>query len=246
MKILTSDRLLSRAIACAVLGCAAFAADASSFSVAPIRVELDKSHRTGVLTLHNDSDTSVVVQVTTVAWTQDADGGDDHYEETRDVLATPPVFEVAAHGEQIVRVALRRDADSTTELPYRVYFEEVPQARTTTFNGLNVALRIGLPVFVAPVAAAQPDVQWTAAWAADGTLKVEAENRGHAHLQVAEFDVDFDGAKAHVGGSRYLLPGTRTHWNVTAPAGASHTGNPHLKGAGDHGEFSAELVPTSN
>ena len=55
-----------------------------------------------MLTLRNDGDTSVVVQVTTVAWSQDAQTGEDRYEETHEILATPPVFEVAAHAEQIV------------------------------------------------------------------------------------------------------------------------------------------------
>ena len=104
---------------------AATPAAASSFSVAPIRVELDKSHRTGVLTLHNEGDTAVVVQVTAVSWRQE--NGEEHFEEAHEVLVTPPVFEVASKGEQIVRIALKRDADPTTELAYRVFFEEVPR-----------------------------------------------------------------------------------------------------------------------
>ena len=144
---------------------AATPAAASSFSVAPIRVELDKSHRTGVLTLHNEGDTAVVVQVTAVSWRQE--NGEEHFEEAHEVLVTPPVFEVASKGEQIVRIALKRDADPTTELAYRVFFEEVPQARTPTFNGLNVALRIGLPIFITPPVAVAPEVSWEAEWQAD-------------------------------------------------------------------------------
>ncbi len=226
----------------ATLSLVAAIANASSFSVAPIRVEIDSAHRTGVLTLRNDSDTSVVVQVTTVAWTQDASTGEDHYDETRDILATPPVFEVPAHGEQIVRVAMRRDADPSIELPYRVYFEEVPQARTTTFNGLNVALRIGLPAFIAPAAPVNTKVEWDAAWQSDGTLRLSGTNHGNVHLQVTDFDVQFGSASAHIAGSRYLLAGTHASWTVTPPAGADHNAPLHLKGFSDRGDLSADIA----
>ena len=227
------------------LSLTAAAAHASSFSVAPIRVEVDRAHLTGVLTLRNDGDTSVVVQVTTVAWSQDAATGEDHYEESRDILATPPVFEVPAHGDQIVRVAMRRDADPATELPYRVYFEEVPQARTTTFNGLNVALRIGLPAFIAPSAPNNVQVDWDAAWQPDGTLRLSATNHGNVHLQVTDFDVLFGTASSHIAGSRYLLPGTRASWTVTPPAGIDHDSALHVKGFSDRGDLSADIALTS-
>ncbi len=233
------------ALAALALGTAPRPVAASSFSVAPIRVEVDQAHRTGVLTLHNDSDTSVVVQVTTVAWTQDGDTGEDRYEETREILATPPVFEVAAHGEQIVRVAMRRDADPASEIPYRVYFEEVPQARTTTFNGLNVALRISLPVFVAPPAPASAKVDWQASWLPDGKLKLSAINTGNAHLQVTDFDLQFGEATSHVAGSRYLLPGSRASWTIVAPDGADHGAPLHLKGFSDKGALSADVALVS-
>lgn len=233
------------ALAAVVLCLTAALARASSFSVAPIRVEVDRAHRTGVLTLRNDGDTSVVVQVTTVAWSQDAQTGEDRYEETHEILATPPVFEVAAHAEQIVRVAMRRDADPAAEIPYRVYFEEVPQARTTTFNGLNVALRIGLPAFIAPNSAASANVGWSASWQPDGKLQLSAANSGNAHLQITDFDVQFGDAATHVAGSRYLLPGTHVSWTIEPPAGTTHDAPVHIKGFSDRGELSADVALAS-
>ena len=225
---------------------AATPAAASSFSVAPIRVELDKSHRTGVLTLHNEGDTAVVVQVTAVSWRQE--NGEEHFEEAHEVLVTPPVFEVASKGEQIVRIALKRDADPTTELAYRVFFEEVPQARTPTFNGLNVALRIGLPIFITPPVAVAPEVSWEAEWQADGSVTLSATNRGREHLQVTGFDLEFGtgGALAHVAGSKYVLPGSRMSWTVSPPAGTDRSTALHLTGVGDHGTIDAPVALTGH
>ena len=225
---------------------AATPAAASSFSVAPIRVELDKSHRTGVLTLHNEGDTAVVVQVTAVSWRQE--DGEEHFEEAREVLVTPPVFEVASKGEQIVRIALKRDADPNTELAYRVFFEEVPQARTPTFNGLNVALRIGLPIFITPPVPVAPDVSWEAEWQADGSVTLSATNRGREHLQVTGFDLEFGagGPLAHVAGSKYVLPGSRMSWTVSPPAGTDRSTALHLTGVGDHGTIDAPVALTGH
>lgn len=233
--------LLSTAVLAATL-VTALPATASSFSVAPIRVELDKSHRTGVLTLHNEGDTAVVVQVTAVSWNQD--NGEEHFEEARDVLVTPPVFEVPSKGEQIVRIALKRDADPAVELAYRVFFEEVPQARTPTFNGLNVALRIGLPIFITPPVAVSPEVAWEAEWQDDGSVTLAATNRGREHLQVTGFDLEFGagGPVAHVAGSKYVLPGSRMTWSVSPPVGADRTAALHLTGAGDHGAIDAAVA----
>ncbi len=123
-------------------------ATASTFNISPIRAELSGSHRTEALTIMNADDSPVVVQIRVVRWSQK--DGAEQLEDTRELLATPPVLQIAANGQQIIRVALRRDPDSAQELTYRVIFEEVPQAAPKEFTGLRVALRLSIPVFVAP------------------------------------------------------------------------------------------------
>ena len=233
-----------RAIGCVALLLLAGAqrAKAGSFSVTPVRVELAQGHRTAVLTLRNPGDTPLTVQVSLVDWTQP--DGEDRYAATHDVLATPPVFTISGNSEQIIRVALRRDADATRELPYRIFFEEVPQAAARDFNGLNVALRIGVPVFLQPRAAARSELSWSAHSLPDGRLQIEAGNSGTAHVQVTDFDLAFDapGSRVHVGVVKYVLPGSRMSWIVTPPAGTSTTGTAHIHGFSDHGEFDAVVV----
>jgi fimbrial chaperone protein len=215
---------------------------AGSFSVTPVRVELSQGHRTSVLTLRNPGDTPLTVQVSLVDWTQPE--GEDRYAATHDVLATPPVFTIPGNSEQIIRVALRRDADAARELPYRIFFEEVPQAASRDFNGLNVALRIGVPVFLQPRAAAHSDLSWELHGLPDGRLQIDAINRGAAHVQVTDFDLAFDASESrvHVGVVKYVLPGSRMSWTVTPPAGTSTAGAAHIHGFSDHGEFNAAVV----
>lgn len=231
------------------LGCAwglflaaAQAAAASSFTIAPIRVELGADHRIVALTLHNQDSVPVLIQLRVAAWSQ-ADGVDT-YEDTRDLLTTPPLFEVPPQGEQIIRVALRRQVDATRELTYRLFVEEVPRPLAATATGLNMALHLSLPVFVTPPHLQPPQLQWTAHALKDGTLQLQATNPGAAHLQVTDYELQFgaDGPSVHVGQSRYALGGSAATWKVTLPQGARTDVPLQIKGFSDLGAFTAQAA----
>ena len=234
------------AVAWAVLALSAATAPwgraaASTFNISPIRVELDRAHRTGVLTLANAEDKPVVVQVRAVAWSQ-ADGTDQLID-THDLLVSPPVLQIGANSEQIIRVALRGDPDPAREESFRLIFEEVPQAAPQGFTGLQVALRLSVPVFVAPAGPkAAAEVSWETRWLPDGHLEVAATNRGTAHLQIGDFEVNAADVKNAARGvtSKYLLPGSRMSWQLTAAPGVNPGGALEIHGHSDQGEFSAE------
>ena len=218
---------------------AAGSAAAGSFSLAPIRLEMDRGHSTGVLTLHNDADAPVTIQIETVAWSQPADA--DHYAPSRDLIVTPPVFVVPPKGEQIVRVARRAKADADSELPYRLFFQEVPDSTPQSGTGLKIALRVGIPVFVIAPGAA-PELTFSAASDTAGALEITATNHGRAHVQITDFEVrnESGAVLGAVSGSRYLLPGASARWTVT-PAGATPSGVLKIRGHGDRGEIAADV-----
>jgi fimbrial chaperone protein len=227
---------------------AALPAGASTFNIAPIRAELAGSHRTSVLTLANADDEAVVVQVHVVAWSQD--NGEERLDETRDLLATPPVLQIAGKAEQIVRVALRREPDALRELTYRIIFEEVPQAAPVDFTGLRVALRLSVPIFVAPAQRpAAAALSWEAHRLQNGDVEIAATNHGTGHLQVSDFALR-SGALSGLQGmtSKYVLPGSRMTWTLRSSAGAEvilparPTGTDVIRGHSDQGEFSADVA----
>jgi fimbrial chaperone protein len=226
----------------AALLAAATPAAASSFGVAPIRVELGSGHARGVLTLRNDGDTPVTVQVETVGWSQPQ--GTDQYSATSDLITTPPVFVVAAKSQQIVRVALRRDADATRELAYRLFFQEVPQSADPAVNGLRVALRLGVPVFVAPSTnKPAPALTWKASLTSAGELQIEARNQGTAHLQVTGFELTSGSQQpVRIAGARYVLPDSAVSWKATMPPGFDPSQPLHIHGQSDQGEISADIA----
>jgi fimbrial chaperone protein len=225
---------------------AASTAAAGSFSISPIRVEFSGAARTQVLTVRNEEDRAVVVQLRTLAWSQPA--GQDRLDPTRELLATPPLFTLPAHGQQIVRIATRRDVDPQRELAYRLLVEEVPQPAPQGFTGLQVALRLSLPVFLHAQQAPRESLTWTAAWLADGRLALRARNDGAAHVQVLDFDVQPPGvthAPLHNSAARYLLPGSEAEWTLELPRDLARFDTLRLHGASDQGEFSADVSVAS-
>jgi fimbrial chaperone protein len=221
---------------------AAGPAAAGTFSIAPVRIELAGAQRTAVLTVHNDDAAPLVVQVSALNWTQAA--GEENYAATRDLLATPPVFTLPANGEQIVRVALRREPDATRELDYRLLLAEVPQPVDQNFTGLRVALRLSIPVFVKAASPVPAALAWRAQWQDDGQLAVSASNTGQTHQQVSDFTLHFASADAAARGvvSRYVLPGSTVTWQIAPPAGLARASAMSVHGASDQGDFQADVA----
>lgn len=234
-----------RAIAASLLAmvvlAAADEAAASTLSVAPIRVELSSAKRTAVLTVRNQDDSPVVVQARPAAWSQ-PQGSEDQLDDTRDLLVTPPLFTVPAKGQQVLRIALLREPDTGRELPYRLVLSEVPSASVAATTGLRVALRITLPVFIAAPVPTSADVVWTHQWLADGSLRIDAQNRGTAHVQILDFDVQNAAhleQSVHQASARYLLPGSSTHWQLQPDSGLPRDTQIVIHGHSDSGDFTA-------
>lgn len=223
---------------------AAGTAAAGTFSIAPVRIELQGAHRTAVLTVHNDDSAPLLIQVSTLAWTQP--GGEEDYTATHDLLATPPVFTLPPNSEQIVRVALRREPDAARELDYRLLLAEVPQPVDKNFTGLRVALRLSLPVFVKAAAPAAAALSWHVQWQADDNLIVSAYNSSQSHLQVSDFTLHFAGTEQTARGSvsRYVLPDSTVSWKLGAPAGVPREAAISIHGASDQGDFQADVATT--
>jgi len=219
---------------------------AGTFSISPLRVELSSGVQTGTLTIRNQEDAPVVVQAQAVLWEQR--DGQDHLAPTRDVLVSPAVFTIPAGGSQLVRVASRVPADAQRELSYRVILTEVPQQPSQGYTGLNVALRLSLPVFVAPATEAKPQLQWSASHGADGTISITARNAGHAHDRILNFHAASSAGTPLISEqvAAYLLPGQSRTWRLdnqknTTTSGADWT-RLRVKGTTEAGDFEVETL----
>lgn len=240
-----NNRLRGISITCAalcgaaLLGAVPTAALAGNFSVSPLRVEMKGSHRLEVLTITNAEDAPLSIQVELKNWSQQA--GEEQLEDTRELLVTPPIFKIGPHGQQVVRIALRREPDAARELDYRVLLTEIPPPPSKDFSGMQVALQLSLPIFVAPPVAVHSELNWSAQWQPDGSVQITASNSGNAHTRVTDFDVQFGSADrtSHVGVTRYVLPQSSVSWIVKPPEGIEAHVALRVQGAGDRGQFGA-------
>jgi fimbrial chaperone protein len=221
---------------------------AGTFSIAPIRVDLEAGQLIEALTVRNESgEQPVVIQAQIFAWSQT--DGQDALAETRDLIVTPAVFTVAKQAQQIVRVAVRQKVKTKRELTYRLILKEVPPAtETPAFTGLQLALRLSIPVFVAPRTRVSPLLQWHSNWLPDGSLEVTARNEGAAHAQVINFTVQAKDSSATVRSPqfKYVLPGSEVSWrwspSTNEPSlSALKRSALTLRGVSDQGNISVDL-----
>jgi fimbrial chaperone protein len=209
-----------RIVSASCLGLAALVATASpvlagSIAVSPVRLDLSARQPVTVVKVLNDGTEPSVVQLDIVSWAQNAT--EDVYGATSELLATPPIFTVPAGGSQVVRVGLRRGPDAQRELTYRLFLQEIPPAAEPGFQGMRMALRIGVPVFVAPKAKTKQELSWRAVMAAGGGIKVSLANSGTEHVKIADLQLAMgDGGHASQVQrvSTYVLPGQSREWLV--------------------------------
>ena len=220
---------------------------AASLGISPVRVELSPAAPTAALTLRNGGDEPTVVQVRALAWSQQ--GGEDVYEPTSEIIVSPPIFTVAGNSAQVVRVGLRRAPDPRRELSYRIYLQEVPGPPQPGVTGLQLALRIGVPVFVKPVQPAKAMLNWRIGREAGGALRVVATNPGEMHVQLTGIKLFSAGAEpdapvlaSHESGG-YLLPGQSREWRIEPQSGLpAGTTRLRVLASTDAGELSADVT----
>lgn len=181
---------------------------AAGVQITPTRVSLDGDQRVVALTLDNNSDRDISFQTELSDWTQSDDG--DQYEPTSDLLVTPPIFTVPAGEQQIIRVGLRRPPDRDQELSYRMFIQELPESTPEGFTGLQVVLRMSLPVFVAP-AQGNPahDLSWRLGYDDEGQPRLEVRNRGNGHAQISNLALQLGERRIEPGSMFYVLPDSR-------------------------------------
>lgn len=186
---------------------------AGSFTANPVRLTLAAGATSTALQLENTGDEPVLVQAELMAWSQQ--DGKDVLTPSQDLIVSPPIFRIAAGAAQTIRVGVLRPVAADRELTYRLYLQEVPEPRTPGDQGISVALRLGLPVFVLPPGRAAPQLTWRATPARDG-LTLTLTNSGNAHVQPVSVKLARqDGTLVSEQQiAAYVLPGQSRSWPI--------------------------------
>jgi fimbrial chaperone protein len=161
---------------------------AADFSVNPVNVFFDAAQKATILTVKNQSEDKLTLQLTAYAWSQD-DEGNDVYTPSDDVIIFPKILSFEGADERIIRIGINAPP-GRTEKTFRVYLEEIPGEWKSPTRGteLRTIMKVGVPVFFEPVTSV---VKGTIAHAAfsKGTLSFFVENSGNIHFIIKSIHI---------------------------------------------------------
>ena len=199
-------------------------ASAAEFAVIPLRVYLDRNAKAAEILVRNEGRSPLRMQLEAMSWEQDAEGV-DRYEAAEGLIFFPRAMEIGAGESRTVRVGVR-SAPVTREETFRLFIEELPSPadgdKPPPGASVQVLLRIGVPVFVAPV---QPERKGDIAGLELRERKASfvVSNGGNVHLRADAVELAGtarDGRKLFVQSfsDRYWLAGASRRLVFEIPA----------------------------
>lgn len=133
-------------------------ASAANLQISPVSIRYQSGQTAASIALQNLGDTPVFGQVRVFHWTQK--DGIDVLTPTDQLVASPPIVEIAPRSTQTVRLIRRAAVNNTAELSYRIVIDEIPPDAGPG-SGVDIRLRYSVPVFMMPAASnAAPKLTW--------------------------------------------------------------------------------------
>ena len=185
----------------------------------PIRLEFDRQTRTNAVTVKNDGNEKINLQLNAFEWTQDA-SGKDLYRETPDIIFFPKIMILKGKEKRVVRVGIRMPA-AKKEKTYRLFIEEIPRPQKGKGARVAIAIRFGVPIFIKPL---QEEVKGVleSVVLAKGDLNIAVKNEGNVHFIINSIHVKGHNSSNQEIFSRelsgwYLLSGVSRHYIISIP-----------------------------
>jgi fimbrial chaperone protein len=205
---------------------AATAAPASTVVIWPVDPTITAKQQATALWLENKGANPVTLQVRTLGWVQVS--GDDALGAQEEVVASPPIAEVAPGQRQLVRLIRRAPAGATGERSYRLLIDELPAPPSAPVEvrasaQLAVQMRYSIPLFTYGKAeASAPNLAMRVEVIA-GKRYLTIANAGERHARLTDLTLG-SGAKAVVlrpGLAGYVLAGSTMRWELPPYADSS-------------------------
>lgn len=190
-------------------------APAATLQISPVMVDLQADESASGVTLRNPGDSPLYGQVRVFRW--DQVNGEDTLTPTQDLIASPPLIQIAAQTDQLIRLVRVTPGPVVTEQSFRILIDELPQPDTAPTNGVTIRLRYSVPVFIEPAGAVgQPGLSWSLVRTAQGWV-MRVVNTGTRRAQIAAVQLVSGTGNAYVinkGLLGYALAGRAGQWQV--------------------------------
>ncbi|MDF8332743.1 fimbrial biogenesis chaperone [Novosphingobium cyanobacteriorum] len=181
-------------------------AQAGAIRVTPVRVEVPAGRQFCALTVGNDAERPVTVQVRGFAWTRD-ENGSDTLDAGNAPVVNPAIVTIPKGESRLVRCSLPRDTTGgAAEQQWRLIVDELPQPSSEVAPGsVQTLLRLSVPVFRTPDKAT-PQLGWSVVRTGDGTPALRITNSGARRVQVVKVVMHLrSGQDAPLNRGFYLL-----------------------------------------
>ncbi len=223
----------------ALIAAQSSAALAGQLEVAPTTLDLPPRVTSTILTVTNHGSERTGIQVRGFAWAQTP--ADDTLTPTKALLISPPMAQLDPGESQTVRILLR-EQPTAAEASYRLLVDELPAAGTA--GVVRLALRVSLPMFVAPTRQTAPAMQWRLVSSNTG-MELQASNHGTKRERVSDMAVQVAGlgtVKPQPLVNAWVLAGADRHWTIpSAHAGELHVSQVSLSAKLESGAINASV-----
>jgi len=211
---------------------AALTAQAATLQISPVMVDLQSNESATGITLRNPGDRPLYGQVRVFRWDQSS--REDTLTPTQELVASPPLIQIGAQADQLVRLVRTSPAPVTAEQSYRILIDELPSPDAAPTGGVMIRLRYSVPVFVEPAGKApQPVLSWHLVRTDNGWV-LRVDNGGQKRAQIAAVQLVDSAGKVYEinkGLLGYALAGSARQWPVPLPAEADMRGAVRVRAA---------------
>jgi fimbrial chaperone protein len=207
-------------------------AQAATLQISPVMVDLQSNESATGITLRNPGDRPLYGQVRVYRW--DQSNRDETLTPTQELVASPPLIEIAAQADQLVRLVRTSPAPVAAEQSYRILIDELPAPDAAATSGVMIRLRYSVPVFVEPAGKmTQPVLSWHLVRDGEGWA-LRVDNAGQRRAQIAAVQLVDNAGKVYEinkGLLGYALAGRMRQWTVPLPADADMSGSVKVRAA---------------
>lgn len=186
-------------------------AQAQSLRVAPTSVEILAPGATATITVRNVGRQPMTIQARVFAWS--SGGATDVLANTRDVVISPPITQLAPGSVQTLRIVRTSKKPIRSEESYRLFVDELPNRTGSRYSGVDFVTRLRIPVFLTPKSATSQPVQWRVR-SSGGRSYLEAQNSGGVRVKISDLRVSAGNRQVMItpGLAGYVLSGSVARW----------------------------------
>ncbi len=190
--------------------------------VVPARLFFERDAKSSVVTVSNEGDDKLTLQMKAMEWSQDAEGK-DVYRDSNDILFFPRILLMEPKEEKIIRIGIKTPA-AVKERTYRFFLEEIPQPKKDGQSDtaqIAIAVRFGVPIFVKPPKE-ELKAEITQLALANGIFTATVKNTGNAHFKIGTITISGKNDRGEETFSTkldgwYLLNGAARTYSTTIP-----------------------------